>query len=242
MLSNTKQHEQFIVLIAGDIGMNHPSLNHQHKNIIVAKQYEDILQRISSTQFGLILLDLTTDYLKLIPRIKNPLSLNNKTPIIAITPPSDGSPQHGQQYSTAFDDRLTSPITEQQLNEIIDTWQIKALALGYIRIILIKTKNNLRLTRILFEKLFEELPLQIINIKDALENKQYGHAQEIVHKLNGSVSFCGLTDIQHSANALESCLLNNNYTNAHQHFPTLQQCVLNLTCHQETILENIDKC
>ncbi|TRX00559.1 Hpt domain-containing protein [Candidatus Methylobacter oryzae] len=107
---------------------------------------------------------------------------------------------------------------------------------------LIKTKNNLRLTRTLFEKLFEELPLQITHIKDALENKQYGLAQEITHKLNGSVSFCGLTDIQQSANALEGWLLNNNYANAHRHFPILQQHILNLTRHQETILENIDKC
>lgn len=242
MLSNTKPHEQFIVLIAGDIGVNHSSLNYPHQNIIAAKQYKDILQLIASTQFNLILLDLNADYLKLMPRIKNPLSLNSKTPIIAIDSPSDGNPQYEQQYSIVFDDRLVGPITEQQLNEIIDAWQIKAVALGYIRMILIKTKNNLRLTRTLFEKLFEELPLQITHIKDALENKQYGLAQEITHKLNGSVSFCGLTGIQQSANALEGWLLNNNYANAHRHFPILQQHILNLTRHQETILENIDKC
>ncbi|MBL6986294.1 MAG: Hpt domain-containing protein [Methylobacter sp.] len=103
------------------------------------------------------------------------------------------------------------------------------------------TKNNKRLTLTLFEKLFEELPLQIISIKDALENKQYDLAKEITHKLNGSASFCGLMDIQQSANTVENCLLNNNYAIINQHFMMLQQHTLNFTRHQELILANFDK-
>ncbi|MCF7965444.1 MAG: Hpt domain-containing protein [Methylobacter tundripaludum] len=99
-----------------------------------------------------------------------------------------------------------------------------------------KTKNNPHLALTIFEKLFEELPLQLIQIKDALENSQYDLAREVTHKLNGSVSFCGLLEIRQPANDLEIRLLNNNYADTHQHFLTLQQCILNFTRHQKAIL------
>jgi CheY-like chemotaxis protein len=178
---------------------------------------------------------------ELIARIKDPAGINNKTPIIAISHPTEDA-QRKAQYPMEFDDSLTGPITAEQLNTVIDLWQTKALALNYIQIIQLKTKNNHQLTLTLFEKLFEELPLQIIDIKDALENKQYDLAQAITHKLNGSVSFCGLTDIQQPANALESCLLRNDYAAIDQQFLMLQQHTLNFTCHQESILTNLGKC
>lgn len=236
----TKPNEQFIVLIAGDIDINYSSLNHQRQDIIVTTQYDDILMSIETTQFNLILLDLSAKYSKLISRIKDPLGLNSKTPAIAIINPADDS-QNNQQCPIAFDDCITGPITEQWLNETIDLWQSKALALDYIHILQAKTKNNQRLTLTLFEKLFEELPIQIIDIKDALEKNQYELAQEVTHKLNGSVGFCGLTEIQQSANTLEQCLLNNNYASTHQHFLMLQQYILNFTRHQKSILANLSK-
>lgn len=241
--------KQFIVLITGDIDINHSSLKHRGQNIIVTTQYDDILMRIEATQFDLILLDLPVNcsvgsslsrhlwQSELIARIKDPLGINSKTPVIAIL-----NSQSEQQCPTGFDDSLTGPITEQRLNEVIDLWQTKALALNYIQILLSKTKNNRRLTLTLFEKLFEELPLQVIDIKDALKNKQYDLAREITHKLNGSVSFCDLMDIQQPANALESCLLNTNYASTHRHFLMLQQCTLNFTRHQKFILANLGKC
>ncbi|TAN70728.1 MAG: Hpt domain-containing protein [Methylobacter sp.] len=140
-----------------------------------------------------------------------------------------------------FDDSLIKPITEERLNEILDRWQTKTSALGYIQILLSKTKNNQGLTLTIFEKLFEELPSQIIDIKNALDNKQYDLAKEITHKLNGSVSFCGLLDIQQPASALESCLISNNYINTNQHFLTLQQCILNFMRHQKFILTSLGK-
>lgn len=229
---------QFIVLMTGDVNINHSSLKHHRQNIIVVNKHNEILMLIETTQFDLILLDLTINCSELIARIKDPLGINNKTPVIAIINPTE-SAQGEKQRPMEFDDWLIKPITEERLNEIIDLWQTKTLA--YIQIILSKTKNNHRLTLTIFEKLFEELPLQIIHIKDALENKQYGLAKEITHKLNGSVSFCGLTDIQQPANALEHCLLNSNYAAINQHFLMLQQCTLNFTRHQKSILANLGK-
>jgi len=244
-----------MVLMTGLIDINHPSLKHRRQNIIVAHKHNDILMLIATIQFDLILLDLTVncsvasvpDRLRhsrhpwqseFITRIKDPLCINNKTPVIAIINPTEGV-QKVEQCPMGFDDWLISLVPKERLNEIIDLWQTKASALAYIQIIQRKTKNNRHLTLTIFEKLFEELPLQIIAIKDALENKQYDLAQEITHKLNGSASFCGLTDIQQPASALESCLLNNNYASTQQLFITLQQNALNFTRHQESILATI---
>jgi HPt (histidine-containing phosphotransfer) domain-containing protein len=253
----TKQHEQFMVLVISDIDINHLSLKHRRQNIIVATDYDVILMRIETTQFDLILLDLSVNcsvesvpnrlpdslppwQAGLMTRIKDSSGINNKTPVIAIVNPANGL-YGDQQYSVAFYDSLAGPLTEQRLNEVIDLWRTKVIALDYVQMILNKTKNNQRLTLTLFEKLFEELPSQIIDINDALENKQYDLAREITHKLNGSVSFCCLMDIQQSANALESCLLNNNYASTNQHFLMLQQCILNFTRHQKFILASLGK-
>lgn len=270
MPSKTQQCEQFIVLITGDTNLS--SFQHRRQNIVAADKHNDILMLIETTQFDLILLDLAVDcsaglvpdqlrrfcppwleemprtagsnldrqpwQLELIASIKDPLGINNKTPVIAIMDQAEAP----QQYPMEFDDWLIKPISEERLNEVIDFWQTKALALNYIQIILSKTKNNRRLTLTIFEKLFEELPLQIVDIKDALKNRQYDLAREITHKLNGSASFCGLIDIQRSANTLESHLLNNNYTDINQHFLTLEQCTLSLTHSQKFILANLGKC
>lgn len=237
----TKQPEQFIVLMIGDIAPS--SLKNHCQNITVANDHNDILMLIGTTQFDLILLDLTVNrHLRqpdLIAHIKDPLGINTKTPVIAIIDPAE--PEIEKQYPTEFDDWLIKPITEERLNEVINIWQTKAAALVYIQIILSKTKNNQHLALTIFEKLFEELPLQIVHIKEALENSQYDLAREITHKLHGSVSFCGLLDIQQPANTLESYLLNNDYASSHQHFLRLQQCTLNFIRHQKAILENLGK-
>lgn len=254
MLLETKQDEQFNVLITSNIDINHLSSKHQRQNIIVANEYDDLLMLTETTQFDLILLDLSIncsgasvpDRLRgfrpawqseLIARIKDPLSINSKTPVIAVINSTEASQKEKQDLIEA-DGWLIKPISEKQLNEAMDAWLTKT-ALAYIQIIMDKTKNNQRLTLTIFEKLFEELPQQIIQIKEALENKQYDRAKEITHKLNGSVSFCGLTDIQKPANTLESALISNNYTDIDQHFERLQQCTSNLIRHQEPIMKNL---
>lgn len=252
-----KQSGLFTVLMTCLVNINHPSLKLHRQNIIVARKPHDILKLITTIQFDLILLDLTAncsvastpDRLRhscppwmeeLIAHIKDPLCINIKTPTIAIIDQTEDI-QKIKQCLMEFDDWLISPVHEERLNEIIDLWQTKTSALAYIQIIQRKTNNNRRLTLTIFEKLFEELPRQITDIKNALENKQYHLAQEITHKLNGSASFCGLADIQQPASALESCLLNNN-VDTQQLFIALQQNALNFMRHQKSILINIGEC
>jgi len=247
----TGPHEQFTVLVISDINMS------RRQNFVVATHYDDILMNIESAQFDLILLDFTAGcwnapvpghlqhfrhpwQAELVTRIKAPAGMNNQTPVVAIIHPDDEFTSD-LQYPMAFYDYLTGPITEQRVNEIIDLWQGKDLASDYMQTILSRTKNNRRLTLTLFEKLFEELPSQIVGIENALKNKNYDLAKEITHKVNGSASFCGLTAIQQSANALENCLLDNNFANTHQHFLMLHQCTLSFIRPQSFILAALSK-
>ena len=253
----TQQHEQFKVLMAGDIDINPTSLKNQGRHIFTANQAKDILTLIEATQFDLIILDLTVkgsvasvpDRLQqfgrpgqseLVTRIKDPHGINNQIPLIAVINPTEDS-QREPQYPMEFDDWLVKPVKEEQLDKVIALWQNKTSASDYIEILLDKTKNNCRLALTIFEKLFEELPLQISGIKDALEKEHYDLAQETSHKLNGSASFCGLLDIQQAANALEGGLLNNDYANANQAFLRLRQSALNLTRQQKTILAKLQQ-
>jgi HPt (histidine-containing phosphotransfer) domain-containing protein len=221
----TEPDKQFNVLIAGSLAVNH------RRHIIEANAYDDILTLIETTQFHLILLDSTENYSSVITRIRDPLGMNNGTPVIAIV----NSTEEIEQFEA--DAWLVKPISEQLLDETIDAWQTKAIAQAYIQILLDKTKNNQGLTLIIFEKLFEELPDQIAQIEEALKNDQYDRAREITHKLNGSVSFCGLATIQQSANSLERCLLDKTYASINRDFQTLRQCTLSFTGHQETIMK-----
>lgn len=247
----TKQHEQFTALMISDATIS------WRQNFVVVSHYDDILTHIETAQFDLILLDFTADcwnapaperlqhfrhpwQSELITRIKAPAGINSKVPVIAVINPEDEF-HCDFEYPMAFYDCLAGPVTEQRIDEIIKLWQTKVLASDYVQILLSKTKNNSQLALILFEKLFEELPSQILGINDALEHKQYDLAREITHKLNGSSAFCGLTDIQQSANAFESCLLNHEFTNARQHFLLLHQCTLNFMRHQNFILATLGK-
>jgi len=107
----------FIVLMTGDIDINHSLLKHRRQNIIVTSQYDAILMHIETTRFDLILLDLPVDgpdprQSELIARIKDPLGINGKTPVIAIVNPAQNS-----RIDQQFDDSLTGPL-KLKLNSI----------------------------------------------------------------------------------------------------------------------------
>lgn len=112
-------------------------------------------------------------------------------------------------------------------------------SVDYIKILLDKTCGNRLLTLTIFGKLFEELPEQISAIKDTLDSRQYALARLIAHKLHGSVSFCGLTDLQESACALENSLIKHDHEAANRHFLILQQGILNLIRHKTVILADL---
>jgi HPt (histidine-containing phosphotransfer) domain-containing protein len=231
----TNQQKQFLILIADneiDYSLLELQLDLHCLSVVLAKEQNETSLQLNTISFDLILLDF-----RFINLVKAADCINYQTPVIVII--DSASNQKQNINATAYDDYLTRPVTIIKLKEIIDLWYIKnnsTSAFDYIQSILNVTKNNRHLTLTIFKKLFEELPLQITAIEDALANQQYPLAEEIIHKLHGSASFCGLTAIQKSAGSLENCLINKDYSAINLHFLKLQQCILNLINQQKTIL------
>jgi len=109
----------------------------------------------------------------------------------------------------------------------------------YLRMILSRTRNDRRLAFAIFSQLFAELPDQLDGIQNALMRRQYDLAQQITHKLHGSLSFCGLENIRMQAEHLERCLVNKNYGALNRYWFQLQQCAFDLTEQQQMLLADL---
>ena len=112
-------------------------------------------------------------------------------------------------------------------------------ASDYIDIVLEKTKQNRTLALTVFKKLFQELPEQLERIEIALKAEEYTEARNITHKLNGSVSFCGLTAIQAIAERLENHLHHYRVEFVFQDFHLLQESVWLFLRFMEVILAEL---
>jgi HPt (histidine-containing phosphotransfer) domain-containing protein len=107
----------------------------------------------------------------------------------------------------------------------------------YLQMILTKTRNDKQLAFTIFAQLFAELPDQLDEIQNALNRQQYDLAQQITHKLHGSLSFCGLENLRMQANHLEQCLIANNYGAISRYWFQLQQCAFDFTAQRQALLE-----
>lgn len=240
LIDNLKN--RFVVLLCDnriDAALLESQLNQQHHSVVWARQTNEILTLTETQVFNLVLLAFNKNTLEIIKALKSRDSINRTTPVIALMASEDAL-QRKMLIDAGFDDCLMGNAPEQQVIGVIEYWQAKNnSALNYIRLIQNKTKHHQRLTVTIFNKLFEELPLQIKTIKDALDCKQYALAEETVHKLHGSALFCDLEDIRKPAHALENCLMNKNYQAANQYFRSLEESILKLTNQQQAILANL---
>lgn len=113
--------------------------------------------------------------------------------------------------------------------------------LTYLNSMLNKTLQNRDLALLLFKKLFQELPKQITQLEQTLLAQEFNQAQAIIHKLHGSVSFCGFSELQELANGVESNLLHDNLDLARSLFLLLKQEVLLFQSLQDRILQQLEK-
>lgn len=113
--------------------------------------------------------------------------------------------------------------------------------LVYLNSMLAKTMQNRSLALLLFKKLFQELPVQIEQLENTLTTAEQIQAKEIIHKLHGSVSFCGFTELQELANSVEISLLHDNLPQATQLFLLLKQKIITFQSLQNQILQHLEK-
>jgi HPt (histidine-containing phosphotransfer) domain-containing protein len=235
------RQEQFLVLIADneiDCPVLEPQLNQHCMSVVFCREANETSLLLNTRWFDLVLLDQG-----FISLVKAAGCINSQTPLIAIIDSADNL-QKSRIIAAGFDDCLIRPVTINKLKEIIDFWNIKnksMSAIDYIEAVLHSTRNNHSLALTIFRKLFEEFPLQMTAIKGALAHKEFQLAEEITHKLQGSASFCGLTDIQKSANLLESSLIDKNFSVIGLYYEMLQQGILNLISQQQSIMALLKK-
>lgn len=66
--------------------------------------------------------------------------------------------------------------------------------------------GNADLARELYQMLQKELPVYQDRIRSLFESSDYSALTEIVHKLNGSATYCGVPALKTAADSLESSL------------------------------------
>ncbi len=229
-----KQQEKIVeqdsvsIFIADDNEINRLLLESQLKpyckNITLAIDGKSALNYLQTFKYDLILLDLQMPYysgLELIKFIKEPGAINEDSPIIAITAHAQ-SHQRKALIEAGFDECLIKPILLESLEELLSLWlphpaepqkTEQSSETEYITALLQRTAGDTQLARAIFEKLFSELPEQSLKITQAIENKDLNLAQQITHKMHGSLSFCGFSELQLLAASLEKSFEKNEHAN-----------------------------
>ena len=248
-MSQPQQPNNYSILIADDNEINRlllkSQLENRCSNITMVNNGKDAHELLQSKPYDLIFLDLQMPELSgidIIRSIKQPNNINCNTPSISIT--AHARPEQRQLIIEAgFDECLIKPVVADQLQELMELWLPQQKrhkinnfsAANYIEMMLEKTQGNKELAGILFNKLFEELPQQIGEISKAFERKDIALANEITHIVHGSVSFCGLNDMQQPAKFVELLLTENDLPNAYRYFNELELYVENFIKQQQQI-------
>ncbi len=238
------EQAQFVTLLAYDL-YTKAQIQRLYGNVLIlANTQYDAANAITDKRFNLIVVDLDLDDHALVSLTKTKGCINYQTPIIALVDTNDPG-QKQSLIAEGFDDCRLKPLTIADLNEIIDLWRgtsnLLTSSLNSIRTLLIKCNYNKNLVSNLYQKLFEELPLQISQIEQALKTNQHQLALDISHKLNGSAKVCCLHDIEQSASALENSLIQHSHNQADKYFLMLQQCTAAFIKQSKAILDYLAK-
>jgi len=249
----TKPDDSFSIFIADDNEINRLLLQSQLKdhcnNITLTADGKTALDYLQLYKYDLILLDLQMPFysgLELIKIIKQPNTLNHDSPVIAITAHAQ-SHQRKILIEAGFDECLIKPILMEQLEELLSLWippyspsiNDSTEKVEYISTLLQRTSGNTELAKVIFNKLFAELPEQSQIIDQALKSNNLTVAKETTHKLHGSVSFCGFSDIQILAKNLETSFPGKNPDRIKSNFNLLNNKITDFIKLKETILSQL---
>ncbi|MFW5443657.1 MAG: response regulator [Methylococcaceae bacterium] len=249
----SKNTTAFAIFIADDNEINRLLLKSQlqpHcKNITFANDGEQALSYLQQNKYHLIFLDLRMPHYSgedILKHIKQTNSINKDSPVIAITAHTQS---HKRQtlIEAGFDECLIKPILLEQIAEILNLWipkensyrQNETDVIDYVSALLEKTRGNTELATTIFNKLFAELQQQLQTIELALSSNDLSLAEQVTHKLHGSVSFCGFTDFQEIARKMELSLSENNFHYIDSNFLALKNKTINFITLKEQILSQL---
>ncbi len=109
----------------------------------------------------------------------------------------------------------------------------------YIDAMLKRTMGNEKLAITLFEKLFTEIPVEIKLLQLAVNKNEIIIAQNILHKLQGSFSFCGFLTLSVLSKQLEEAFLTKDLEKNKLFFKRLKQEINNFNVLREDILKKL---
>ncbi len=205
-------------------------------DIAFTESIEETREILQHKRIQLIILDINLpqfNELEFFKKIRNPNSLNRQSAVVAYCEDVDRIKQK-KLIQSGFDACLIKPVLREQLIATLELWlpsqtdnqTTKGLKQSayqrYIDALMRRTANNVPLTTEIFAKLFVQLPEQIQLIEQALNSSDLVSAQNVTHKLNGSVSFCGFDDLEKQAYQLEKDLIEKNALQALTSFQQLK--------------------
>jgi|GEM_PF-4718195 len=238
------------VLIADDNAINRLLLQKQLEpyDLLVTETRDgnEAHDALLNKRFDLVLLDLKMPGYNghdLIKIIRAPRSLNLDTPVVAITAHAQKEQLSGI-IAEGFDECLIKPVLREHLDETLSLWLPMSQASDKKRVyagqLLARTHNDRNLAATLLTKLCEELPQLSAQASNLFKMNDFDEAHNSIHKLHGSVSFCGLTNFQAVARQIENGLLTQNYASINTDFQQLNTLIQQLLDIKQEMLNIIN--
>lgn len=214
------------ILIADDNEMNRWLLAEQMQywtdNISLASDGGDAWNLLQKNLYSLVFIDVNMPVMngdELIKKVRAG-SINQSVPMIAITAHVQSQRRH-LLIADGFNDCLIKPIVLADLQRVVSEWCMSPNGKDgdyYADTLLEKVEHNRKLGRLFLQKLFADVPVQLSNLEQALQNQESEQACEMAHKLHGTFCFYGFGNFRELAGGLEQCLLNADIPNAMQQF------------------------
>jgi len=235
------------ILIADDNEMNRWLLAEQlsvwSNDVALACDGLEAWNLLQDRQYSMVFLDVNMPGLNGFELVKKARteSPNRLTPIIAVT----AHVQTHQRYlliEDGFNECLIKPIVLADLQHVISNWCAPTATVSsqyYAQALLKKTEHNPALGQVFFQKMLQEVPSQLVDLGQALQDQQCQIALDIAHKLHGSFCFSGFDDLRAIAGQLEQDLLNIDLSKANQQFQRLTNGFANLLNLQNDVIANL---
>lgn len=235
------------ILIADDNEMNRWLLAEQMRywsdDITLACDGQEALELLRAHQYSIAFIDVNMPVMngyELIKKARSELG-DRFLPMIAVTAHVQTQDKH-LLLAEGFNACLIKPIVLADLQRVMSQWCLLAAndhANYYADKLLEKVEHNRELGKVFLQKLLVEIPIQLAELKNALQNQQVHQALEIAHKMHGTFCFYGFADFKILAQRLEQLLLEADALNAAQQLNKLSDKFTELQGMQTSLLHRI---
>ena len=202
-------------------------------NVELAASGPQAIELFEEQPFDLVFMDIQMpemDGLETSRRLRHMESTNQHTPIVALTAHA-AIEQKSQLLLAGMDDFLSKPVSEQQLVDVLQRLVLESNAVPTneapekldkqtianqqkahlpkpvdISLSLKRANGKHSLAKDMLTMLVKTLEKDHHAIQLAFKGKDYDLLQELIHKLHGGCSYCGVPDLKDTSLALDDAL------------------------------------